>query len=251
DFHNEELLYNLFGVNAQLLIDHAWGWEPVTMELVKAYKPETNSLSSGQVLQHPYDFAGGKLIVREMTDLLVLDMVDKKLVTDQMVLTIGYDIENLADPKTRGKYKGEITTDHYGRKVPKHAHGTANLGVKTSSTRKIMDAVMELYDRIVDPDLSVRRVTVAANRLVDEAETREQQSGQLLQFEQLDLFTDYAALEKEKEAEGAMLARERKLQEAMLTVKKKYGKNAILKGTNLQEGAMTMERNRQIGGHKA
>lgn len=252
DFHNEELLYRLFGVNAELLIDHAWGWEPVTMELIKSYKPETNSLSSGQVLQHPYDFAGGKLIVREMTELLVLDLVEKKLVTDQMVLTIGYDIENLADPKTRGKYRGEITTDRYGRKVPKHAHGTANIGVKTSSTRKIMDAVMELYDRIVDPALSVRRITVAANRLTDEAEAGELQlSGQLQQFEQLNLFTDYAALEKEREAERAMLSRERKLQEAMLTVKKKYGKNAILKGTDLQEGAMTIERNRQIGGHKA
>ncbi len=246
DFHNEELLYKLFGVNAELLIDHAWGWEPVTMEMVKAYRPETNSLSSGQVLQCPYDFAGGRLIVREMTDLLVLDLVEKRLVTDQMVLTIGYDIENLADPKAREKYKGEVTTDRYGRKIPKHAHGTANLGVKTSSTQKIMDAVMELYDRIVDPSLSVRRVTVAANRLVDEAE-----AGKPQQFEQLDLFTDYAALEKEKEEEEARLARERRLQEAMIAVKKKYGKNAILKGTNLQEGAMTMERNRQIGGHRA
>ena len=246
DYHNEELLYKLFGVNAELLIDHAWGWEPVTMEMVKAYRPQTNSLSSGQVLQCPYDFAGGKLIVREMTDLLVLDLVEKKLVTDQMVLTIGYDIENLANPKTREKYKGEVTTDRYGRKVPKHAHGTANLGAKTSSTQKIVDAVMELYDRIVDPSLSVRRVTVAANRLTDESEAIEPQ-----QYEQLDLFTDYGALEKEKEAQKARLAKERKLQEAMIAVKKKYGKNAILKGTNLQEGAMTMERNRQIGGHKA
>jgi len=246
DYHNEELLYKLFGVNAELLIDHAWGWEPVTMEMIKAYRPKVNSLSSGQVLQCPYDFAGGKLIVREMTDLLVLELVEKKLVTDQMVLTIGYDIENLADPKTRGEYQGEVTTDRYGRKVPKHAHGTANLGAKTSSTKKIMDAVMELYDRIVDPALSVRRVTVAANRLADEAETGEAQ-----QFEQLNLFTDYGALEKEREAEEARLARERKLQEAMIAVKKKYGKNALLKGTNLQKGAMTMERNRQIGGHKA
>lgn len=163
-----------------------------------------------------------------------------------MVLTIGYDIENLTDPRTRGKYKGEVTTDRYGRKVPKHAHGTVNLGVKTSSTQKIVDAVMELYDRIVDPALSVRRVTVVANRLVDESETREVQ-----QFEQLNLFTDYGMLEKEKEAEEARLAKERKLQEAMIAVKKKYGKNAILKGTNLQEGATTMERNCQIGGHKA
>lgn len=246
DFHNEELLYNLFGVNAELLIDHAWGWEPVTMEMVKNYRPETNSLCSGQVLQRPYDFEEGKLIVREMTDLLVLDMVEKNLVTDQMVLTVGYDIENLADPETRRKYKGEVATDRYGRRVPKHAHGTANLGVKTSSTRRIVEAVMELYDRIVDPALSVRRVTVAANRLTDESQA---ETGQA--FEQLDLFTDYAALEKEKEAEDARLAKERKLQEAMIAVKKKYGKNAILMGTNLQEGATTVERNRQIGGHKA
>ena len=246
DFHNEELLYHIFGVNAELLIDHAWGWEPVTMEMVKAYRPESSSISSGQVLQRPYDFEGGKLIVREMTDLLVLDLVEKKLVTDQMVLTIGYDVENLKAPGTRGKFKGEVTVDRYGRKVPKHAHGTANLGVRTSSTQKIVDAVMELYDRIVDPALSVRRVTIAANRLVDEAQAQGAQA-----FEQLDLFTDYAAREKEKEAEAARLARERKLQEAMIAVKKKYGKNAILKGTNLQEGAMTMERNRQIGGHRA
>lgn len=216
------------------------------MEMVKNYRPETNSLSSGQVLQRPYAFEEGKLIVREMTDLLVLDMVDKKLVADQMVLTIGYDIENLTDPETRRKYKGEVTVDRYGRKVPKHAHGTANLGERTSSTRKIVDAVMELYDRIVDPALSVRRVTVAANRLTDESQTGEAQ-----QFEQLDLFTDYAALQREKEAENTRLAKERKLQEAMIAVKKKYGKNAILMGMNLQEGAMTIERNRQIGGHKA
>ena len=248
DFYNEELLYQMFGVNAELLIDHAWGWEPVTMEQIKAYKPETSSISSGQVLQRPYDFAGGKLIVREMTELLVLDLVEKRLVTDQMVLTIGYDIENLTDPKRRTGYRGEVTTDRYGRKVPKHAHGTANLGEKTSSTKKIMDAVMELYDRIVDPGLTLRRVTVAANRLTDETEAAEA-DGQ--GYEQLDLFTDYGVLEQEREAEKALLAKERKLQEAMLAVKKKYGKNAILKGTNLQEGATTKERNRQIGGHKA
>lgn len=246
DYYNEELLYRLFGVNAELLIDHAWGWEPVTMDLIKAYKPETNSISSGQVLQCPYDFEKGKLIVREMTDLLVLDLVEKKLVTDQMTLTIGYDIENLTDPKIRSAYKGEVTTDHYGRKVPKHAHGTANLPRQTSSTRIITDAIMELYDRIVSPVLLVRRVTVAANRLVSEAEVRNAEA-----FVQLDLFTDYQALEKEKEAEDRQLAKERKLQEAMLEIKGRYGKNAVLKGMNLQEGAMTIERNRQIGGHKA
>lgn len=246
DYYNEELLYRLFGVNAELLIDHAWGWEPVTMDLIKAYRPETNSISSGQVLQCPYDFEKGKLIVREMTDLLVLDLVEKKLVTDQMTLTIGYDIENLTDPKIRSAYKGEVTTDQYGRKVPKHAHGTANLPRQTSSTRIITDAIMELYDRIVNPVLLMRRVTVAANRLVSETEVRDAEA-----FVQLDLFADYQALEKEKEAEDRQLAKERKLQEAMLEIKGRYGKNAVLKGMNLQEGAMTIERNRQIGGHKA
>ena len=246
DYHNEELLYRLFGVNAELLIDHAWGWEPVTMDMIKAYKPESNSISSGQVLQHPYDFQSAKLIVREMTDLLVLDLVDKKLVTDQMVLTIGYDIENLTDPGIRERYRGEVTVDRYGRKIPKHAHGSVNLKCRTSSTKIIMDAIVELYDRIVNPDLLVRRVTVAATRLEDEAAAREEES-----FEQLDLFTDYEALELEREAEAARLERERKLQEAMLSVKKKYGKNAMLKGMNLQEGATTIERNRQIGGHRS
>ena len=246
EYHNEELLYRLFGINAELLIDHAWGWEPVTMDLIKEYKPETNSLSSGQVLQCPYDFKKGKLIVREMTDLLVLDLVDKKLVTDQMVLTIGYDIENLADKKIRKGYKGEVTVDHYGRMVPKHAHGTANLNCQTSSTRLIMDAVMELYDRIVDPKLLIRRVTIVANHLVEETTVKDAPV-----FEQMDLFTDYAALEKEQEEENTRMEKERKLQEAMLSVKKKYGKNAMLKGMNLEEGAMTIERNNQIGGHKA
>ncbi len=268
DYHNEELLYKLFGINAELLIDHAWGYEPVTIADVKAYKPQSNSISSGQVLQCPYDFEKAKLIVREMTDLLVLDLVDKRLVTDQIVLTIGYDIVNLnpaaaddcactsdmenAQPQKRKApvrkkaYKGEITTDRYGRKVPKHAHGTTNIDKKTSSTRIIMDAVMELYDRIVNPDLLVRRITVTANKLVDEKEATEEAS-----FEQLDLFTDYSKLEEKHRREDEQLAKERKLQEAMLSVKKKYGKNAMLKGMNLQEGATTISRNDQIGGHKA
>lgn len=246
EYHNEDLLYDMFGVNAELLIDHAWGWEPTTIDLIKSYKPETNSICSGQVLHCPYDTEKGKLVVREMTDLLVLDLVDKKLVTDQMVLTVGYDIGNLADPKIKNGYKGEVTTDHYGRKIPKHAHGTANLGRKTSSTQIIMDAVLDLYDRIINPKLLIRRVTVAANHLVDEAQARETE-----QFEQLDLFTDYAALERERKDEEEKLSKERKLQEAMLSVKKKYGKNAILKGMNLQEGATARDRNRQIGGHKA
>ena len=249
DYYNEELLYKLFGINAELLIDHAWGWEPTTIALIKQYKPSVNSVSSGQVLHCPYDFEMGKLIVREMTDLLVLDLVEKRLVTDQMVLTIGYDIENLTNPEIKKKYKGEITTDAYGRKVPKHAHGTANLNRQTSSTNLIMDAVMELYDRVVNPDLLVRRINVTANRLVDEGQLKE--SGCDETYEQMNLFTDYEEELKKKEKEEKILAKERKLQEAMLSVKKRYGKNAMLKGMNLQEGAMTMERNNQIGGHKA
>ena len=246
EYYNEDLLYKLFGVNAELLIDHAWGWEPTTIEMVKAYKPEVNCVSSGQVLHCPYDYEMAKLIVKEMVDLLALDLVEKRLVTDQMVLTIGYDIDNLTNPVIRKKYKGEITTDSYGRKVPKHAHGTANLDRPTSSTMLIMDAVMELYERIVNPDLLVRRVNITANRLVEESKAKEKQN-----YEQLTLFTDYEEEEKKREAEREALAKERRLQEAMLAVKKRYGKNAMLKGMNLQEGATTMERNKQIGGHKA
>ena len=250
DFHNEDLLFRLFGVNAELLIDHAWGYEPTTIAGIKAYKPSVNCLSSGQVLQCPYEFEKGKLIVREMTDLLVLDLVEKRLVTDQIVLTIGYDIENLTDPTRRKNYKGEITTDYYGRQVPKHAHGTVNLERRTSSTKMIMDAVMKLYDRIVDKNLLVRRVTIVANKLVDEREVKTEEN-----YEQLNLFMDFGDTGAKKEAEQkAMeekLQKERRLQEAMLSVKKRYGKNAMLKGMNLEEGAMTIERNRQIGGHKA
>lgn len=246
EYYNEDLLYNMFGINAELLIDHAWGWEPVTLDLVKSYKPETNSISSGQVLQCPYSAKKGKLIVQEMTDLLVLELVEKKMVTDQIILTIGYDIENLTDVKIGDNYKGEVTVDHYGRKVPKHAHGTENLKCQTSSTKIIMTAMMGLYDRIVNPNLLIRRVTVSANHLTDERENRIEEK-----FEQLDMFTDYATLEKERKEQAEQLAKERRLQEAMLSVKKKYGKNAILKGMNLLEGATTMDRNRQIGGHKA
>ena len=246
DYYNEELLYHLFGVNAELLIDHAWGWEPVTMDLIKAYQPETNSISSGQVLSHPYDAEKGRLIVREMTDQMVLELVEKKMVTDQMVLTIGYDRDNLIDDKIKENYHGEITTDRYGRKVPKHAHGTVNLDCSTSSTQMIMEAVLGLYDRIINPNLLLRRVTVTANHLLDETQVVKEET-----YEQLDLFTDYAALEREQEEKKRQLSKERKLQEAMLSIKKKYGKNAILKGTNLQEGATAIERNRQIGGHKA
>lgn len=242
EFHNEALLYKLFGVNAELLIDHAWGWEPCTIEDIKAYKPESNSIGSGQVLHCAYTAEKAKLIVREMTDLLSLDLVDKGLVTDQMVLTVGYDIENLTDPKRGSAYRGEITTDPYGRKIPKHAHGTANLGRRTSSTRLITDAVMELFDRIVDENLLVRRVNLVANHVLPEQAVQQE-----LAFDQLDLFSDVA----EKEAEEALLEREKRRQQAVLSIRKKYGKNAILKGMNYEEGATTRDRNAQIGGHKA
>lgn len=246
DYYNEDLLYKLFGINAELLIDHAWGWEPCTIEQIKAYKPEKNSISSGQVLQSPYAFEKAKLIVREMTDLLVLDLVDRGLVTDQMVLTIGYDIENLLNPMISQNYHGEVIIDGYGRKLPKHAHGTVNLTIQTSSTKMIMEAVMELYDRIVDKNLLIRRVTVVANRVVDEKSIIKKET-----FEQLDLFTDYEALQRKRKEQEAELEKEKKIQKAILDMQKKYGKNALLKGMNLQEGAMTKERNAQIGGHKA
>ena len=246
ELYNEELLYKLFGINAELLIDHAWGYEPCTMEQVKAYKPETNSVSSGQVLHCPYDYEKARLIVKEMTDQMVLDLVDKGLVTDQLVLTIGYDIENLSNANLRNQYKGEVTIDRYGRKVPKHAHGTANLEKKTSSTRLITNAVMDLYDRVVDENLLVRRITITANKLVDEKSVKQED-----EYQQLDLFTDYEALKKKQAEEEEKLERERRMQEAMLSIKKKFGKNAVLKGMNLEEGATAKDRNEQICGHKA
>ena len=245
EYYNEALLYKMFGVNAELLIDHAWGWEPTTIAEIKAYRPQKNSIGSGQVLQSPYTAEKAKLIVKEMTDLLVLDLVDKKLVTDQMVLTIGYDIANLEDAEKRRKYQGEITTDYYGRQVPKHAHGTINLPRQTSSTKVIMKAVEELFDRIINRDLLVRRVNVVAAQVVSESEVREAEN-----YEQLDLFTDYAILEKERAEEKKELEKEKKLQQAILTIQKKHGKNALLKGMNFEDGAMTRERNCQIGGHR-
>lgn len=244
DYYNEELLYKIFGVNAEILIDHAWGWEPCTIADAKAYKPENKSIVSGQVLQSPYDFEKAKLVVREMADALSLDLVDKGLATNQLVLTVGYDIENLSDPKRAKAYQGAITTDRYHRKIPKHATGTANLSRYSSSTNEIVRAALELYDRIVDKTLLVRRLSISANRLLAEADVPRDNG-----VDQLDLFTDYAAQEKQREAEKAALAREKKKQQAMLAIKKKYGKNAILKGMNLQEGATARDRNKQIGGH--
>ena len=246
DFYNEDLLYKLFGVNAELLIDHAWGWEPCTIDKIKEYKPASNSIGSGQVLHCPYDFDKAKLVVREMIDLLVLDLVDKGLVTDQIVLTVGYDIENLTDPKRSKAYSGPITVDAYGRKIPKHAHGTANVGRQTASAKLITEAVMELYDKIVNPSLRIRRLNISANHVVPEQSISKEQK-----MEQLDLFTNYEELEKQREEENAALEREKKMQQAILSIKKKFGKNSILKGMNLQEGATAKDRNNQIGGHKA
>ncbi len=245
-FHNEELLYRLFGINAELLIDHAWGWEPATIEDIKAYKPSSNSTSSGQVLQCPYSKEKARIVVMEMTDLLVLDLVDKGLVTDQLVLTVGYDIDNLKEDKAGRHYKGEVQIDRYGRKIPKHAHGTTNLKRHSSSTRLIIDAVMKLYDEIVDEKLLIRRINVTANHIIRENEVKDDK-----QYEQMSLFTDYGIAEKEKEAEEELLSREKKMQRAILDVKKRYGKNALLRGVDLEEGATTISRNKQIGGHKA
>lgn len=244
-YHSEDLLYKLFGVNAELLIDHAWGWEPCTIAEIKAYRPQTNSLSMGQVLKEPYSFEKGRLIVREMADLLVLDIVDKGLVTDQMVLTVGYDIENLKTPELENSFEGKISTDAYGRKVPKSAHGSINLGRKTSSTKIITEKITELYENIVDRKLTIRRMYVVANNVTPLSQLKEDAPVQL------DLFTDYEEDKKKKQAENAELERERELQKAMLKIKKKYGKNAVLKGMNFTDGATTIERNGQVGGHKA
>ncbi len=234
DFHNEDLLYRLFGVNAQLLIDHAWGWENCTIGDIKAYKPSTNSISTGQVLQCPYTWEKARLIVREMADNLSLDLVEKGLQTNQLTLTIGYDIENLKNPEIAGAYQGEVTVDPYGRKIPKHSHGTANLPCYTASTRMITEAMAELYDQIADPTLLVRRIYVNACRVLPEG--REV-------CEQMSLFEDA----KQKQA----LEREKRRQKAVLHIKHKYGKNAILKGMNYQEGATARDRNKQVGGHRA
>ncbi len=244
-YYSEELLYKTFGINAELLIDHAWGYEPCTMAEVKAYKPESSSISSGQVLTVPYTSEKAKLVVREMTDLLVLDLVEKGLVTDQMVLTVGYDIENLTDPRIADHYMGEIVTDRYGRQIPKHAHGTANLKKKTSSTSVIMEAVSSLFDRIIDKKLLVRRITIVANRVISESEEANEIGVQMSFFDILDSCDEEK--QKEKEAEE----KEKRVQKALIDIKKKHGKNAIVKGMNLEEGATAIERNKQVGGHKA
>ena len=241
---NEELLYKLFGVNAELLIDHAWGWEPCTIDLVKAYRPETNSMSSGQVLTEPYTFAKARNVVMEMADAISLDLVEKRLVTDQLVLTVSYDRESLIRPDIAAKYHGEIVMDHYGRPVPKHAHGTANLGCHSSSSKAIIGAVMSLYDSIVNKDLLIRRLNISTNHIIREDDGQQTTDNKSFQ---LDLFTDYDAIAKEEQSKK----KERRMQEALINIKHRFGKNAILKGTSYAEGATAKQRNKQIGGHKA
>ena len=248
-YYNEALLYKLFGVNAELLIDHAWGWEPCTITDIKGYTPESNSISSGQVLQEPYPRDKACLVTREMTDFLVLDLVDKGLVTDQIVLTVGYDVENLTNPSISRKYHGPVTVDPYGRRIPKHAHGSANLGGYTSSTKAILKAMTDLFQRIVHPDLLVRRITVVANHVVKEGDVPEtpRHYEQVSMFDVIDVEEEARLRVREQEA----LERERKLQRTVLEIKRRYGKNAILRGMNFEEGATGKDRNRQIGGHKA
>ncbi len=249
DYYNEALLYKLFGINAELLIDHAWGYEPCTMAAIKAYKPENNSVGSGQVLKCPYDFNKTRLIVREMTELLVLDLVDKGLVTNQITLTVGYDTKNISSSgKTSGSssYQGEITTDRYGRQIPKHAHGSKNLKNYSSSTKQITTAMDELYTEIIDPRPLVRRISITANHVLTEGEASQKQT-----YTQMELFPAKDAPSQSHTDELQSLEREKRMQKAILDIQKKFGKNAILKGMNLEDGAMTRERNNQIGGHRA
>lgn len=237
---NEDLLYKLFGVNAELLIDHAWGWENVTIESIKAYRPATNSICSGQVLHCPYNYENTKIIVKEMTELLALDLVEKGLVTNQIVLEVGYDVDNLKNQAISSLYNGEITTDKYGRKVPKHAHGTINIDHQTASSKVLTGYIIKLYEQIVNKQLLVRRINITVNNVVNENMVKTSD------YEQINLFVDYAEVNEKRKKEEA----EKEIQKAMIGIKSKYGKNAILKGMNLQKEGTTIERNRQIGGHK-
>lgn len=242
----EELFYRLFGVNAELLIDHAWGWEPCTIDMVKAYRPENNSLCNGQVLSHAYDYKKARIVLMEMADAASLDLLDKHLVTDQLVLTVGYDTSSMADPYIMKAYQGEIKTDRYGRKVPKHAHGTANLKHFTSSSSIISKTATELYDRIVDHNLMIRRLSLTTNHVINEKQAKIKATSV-----ELDLFTENEQNDRETQKENNRLKKERRIQKTLLEIKKKYGKNTILKGLNFEDGATARLRNNQIGGHKA
>ncbi len=248
DYYNQDFLYKLFGINAELLIDHAWGYEPCTMADIKAYRPSSNCLSSGQVLSCPYSFTKGRIIVLEMAEMLALDLVSKRLCTNQLVLTIGYDVENLKNPSLMAKYQGKLRADHYGRNSLEGAHGTVNLKQYSSSSSEIMTALEKLYTQIVAPDFSIRRVTITANHVISEKEALQQNS-----YQQMDLFQDFLTPTSEDPSDLSQKNqdRERAMQEAMLQIKDRYGKNAILRGLNFEEGATTIQRNQQIGGHKA
>ena len=255
DYYNEDLLYRLFGINAELLIDHAWGVEPCRMADIKAYRPEGSSIGSGQVLSCAYDFAHARLVLHEMIDQLSLTLLEKRFVTDQIVLTVGYDIDNLKDEKRRNRYHGELKADRYGRILPKSGHGSENLPEPTSSVHVMTEAALRLFDRITDPTLLVRRLYLTANHVQSEDDVKQKQQADGGSWEQMDLFSDFledqTQKQEQKKQEQAFLDRERKVQEAMLSIRKKFGKNAMLKGMNLQEGATARERNAQIGGHRA
>jgi DNA polymerase V len=247
DYKNEDLLYRLFGINAELIIDHAWGWEPTEIGDCKDYTPEAKSLSQGQVLSRPYTAAEARVVVQEMADQLSMDLVRKGLYTDLVVLDIAYDVENLIDPKRAEAYKGEIITDYYGRRSPKPAHGSQGLGRHVASTERIVEAVRTIFDRIADETLLMRRFNVAVVNLLTADEVKEAES----KPGQLDLFTDYEAEDRKRKAEDAALEKETRRQKALLNIRDKYGKNAVVRGLNLQDGATAIERNAQIGGHKA
>ena len=247
DFYNEDLLYRMFGVNAELLIDHAWGWEPCTIADIKAYRPSEQSFSSGQVLPQPTGKRAARLLVQEMADDLAMSLLSKELETDDVSLVIGYDRQSLENPETAAAYHGEIHLDRYGRSVPKHAEGHENLGLYTSSAREITRAVLSVFDRIMHPDFSARYLTVVALHVLTEAEAERKKAGS---FEQMDLFTDYEAKEREKKRAEAALQKEKAAQKAVLGIRERFGKNAVLRGADLQEGANAEERNSQIGGHR-
>jgi len=246
DYYNEKLLYKLFGINAELLIDHAWGWEPCTIADIKDYRPESTGVSTGQVLQSPYIFEKALLVVKEMADSLALDLVEKGVMTDQITLTIGYDIDNLKDPLRRKEYKGDVTVDHYGRSVPKHSHGTTNFSKHTSSSKQIIGAVVELYERITNKKLLIRRITITANHLLSESDAALKRT-----FTQLSIFDNADDVQKQQADEDAALKREKSMQQALISIKHRFGKNSIVKGLSFEEGATAMDRNGQIGGHKA
>ncbi len=248
EFFNEDLLYKNFGINAELLIDHAWGYEPCTMEMVKSYKPDNNSVSQGQVLHCPYTYDKCRIIVKEMAEALALQLMEEEKVTDQIVLSIGYDAESLNDPEIRRKYHGDIGKDYYGRLIPVHAHGSYNLEEFTNLSDNIIEAALHIYDSQVDENLLMRRVTIVATRVLSETEAEKTVESS---YEQLSLFVDYDEKEKEKKEKEAKNAKAKALQKATLEIQKKFGKTAIVRGTSYEEGATGMDRARQIGGHKA